>query len=208
MELKLVPIEGEKIISEEEKERLKRRAQPVPPEKISNFNEAEQKDIKAFFASLITLTEQIHNDMEHKEDREEDHPEYYEKEMENLQENRKLLFDNPLPAVGRFIELLEFFPMEPWHEFEMLIAGVRGEDVKHYYETKLKAEVDAHYIQVEDNIEAEQEARMVGEMTCRITPLEIRDLVYQHDLEDLVKHLVDGRRLITGEFWDAGYYDF
>jgi hypothetical protein len=204
MKLTLVPIEGEKVISEEEKERLRKRAEPIPPEKLRAYSPEEQKDIKQFLVSLVSLTEQVHNDMEQDDKLDS----FYAKEMEKLQGSRNALFHTPTEAVAGFIKLLDFFPMEPWHEFEMMIAGVRGEDMHHYYETKLKAATDTHHVSIEDDLEKEQEARMLNEQKCRITANEIRDMIYQHPLEDLVKHLVNGRRLISGEFWDAGYYDF
>ncbi len=55
MELSLEPIEGEKILSEEEKERIKRRALPIPEEAISRFSDTEQKEMRLFLASLISI---------------------------------------------------------------------------------------------------------------------------------------------------------
>jgi hypothetical protein len=206
MELKLVPIEGEKVISEEEKERIKRRARPISPEAIHRFSDAEQKEIKLFLAPLIVFTEQFHHDLEQKEEH-KDNLDKYEEHITKLQVDRKALFENPLPSVAKFIELLELYPMEPWHEYELMIAGIRGDDLKHYYDTKLKATVDQFHIQVEGDTEKEQEKQLTRELKCRITPKEIRDLVLFHPLEDLVKHLIESRQLISGEFWNVGLYD-
>ena len=202
MELKLEPIEGEKVISEEEKERLRKRAEPIPPEKITSFSAVEQKEIKAFLANLVILTEQIHHEME-----QEETPNYFKKEIADIQQKRNALFSSPTPAIRKFIQLLQFFPMEPWYEFELMIAGVRGDDIKHYYETKLNAEVDTRHIQIEDNVESNEEDRMLAEMKCRLTPAEIRNIVFQHSLEDMVKHLILSRRLMSGEFWDESFYN-
>jgi len=206
MELKLVPIEGEKVLSEEEKERLKRRAKPIPPEVIRRFNDAEQKEMRFFLASLIVFTEQFHHDLAQIEEH-KDNQAYYEGHIEKLQVDRNALFENPSPAVAKFIELLELYPMEPWHEYELMIAGVRGDDLNHYYETKLKAAVDEYHIQVEGSTEKEQEELLTRELKCRMTPKDIRDLILFHSLEDLVKHLIASRQLISGEFWDVGLYD-
>jgi hypothetical protein len=77
MELKLVPIEGEKVLTEEEKERIKRRARPISPEVIRRFSDAEQKEMRFFLASLIVFTEQFHHDLaqieEHKDNQEKIH---------------------------------------------------------------------------------------------------------------------------------------
>jgi len=152
------------------------------------------------------LTEQFHNDLEQKEGHNDDLYNY-EEHIVKLQEHRLALFQNPSPPVAKFIALLELYPMEPWHEYELMFAGIRGDDLKHYYNTKLKAAVDQHHIQVEDSVEKEQEEQFLRELKCRMTPQEIRDLVLFHPLEDLVKHLIESRQLISGEFWDEGLYD-
>ncbi|OGT71862.1 MAG: hypothetical protein A3I78_00750 [Gammaproteobacteria bacterium RIFCSPLOWO2_02_FULL_56_15] len=205
MKLQLVPIAGEKkIVSEEEKARLRKRTEPIAPERLRAFAPAEQKAIKHFLASLVTLTEQVHHLMG--QGHVSGAPD--ETEMQHLQSLRAELFHKPPPVVAGFIRLLDFFPMEPWHEFEMMIAGVRGDDIHHYYVTKLKAAVDTHHVRVEDQLEAQEEQKMLSEVKLRITPSEINDLIHLHPLEDLVRHLIDARRLISGEFWDEGYYDF
>ena len=70
MKLSLVPIEGGKAISEEEKERAKRRTRQIPPEELSRFDNEDRKQIKHFLTLLITLSELFHHDMmEDAEDR-------------------------------------------------------------------------------------------------------------------------------------------
>ncbi|MEN8197989.1 MAG: hypothetical protein ABFS30_15990 [Pseudomonadota bacterium] len=206
MELSLVPIEGEKVISEEEKERRKRRARHIPPEELSRFDNEDRKQIKDFLTLLITLSERFHRDMEeHAEDQGETNS--YGKHIAKLQAQRQVLFDDPPPAVGDFIELLQFFAMEPWPEFEMMIAGIRGEDLKRYYDTNLKTAADPFHMRAEDDIDGAQDEQIELAMKCRITPHEIKELVQFHSLESLVKHLIDGRRLMTLDFWNISQYD-
>ena len=63
MELSLVPIEGKEQISEEEKARAERRAQRIPPEELSRFDNEDRKLIKDFLTSLIAQSERFHHDM-------------------------------------------------------------------------------------------------------------------------------------------------
>lgn len=206
MELKLEPIEGEKILSEEEKERIKRRALTIPEEVIHRFSDEEQKEMKSFLASLIVLTEQYHHESERKEDY-KDNPDHYKEQIDKIQAGRVALFANPSPPVAKLIKLLELYPMEPWHEYELMIAGVRGDDLKRYYETSMKATVDEHHIRVEGNMEKEQEDLQTRDLKCRMTPKDIQDLILFHSLEDLVKHLISSRQIISGKFWNIGMYD-
>ena len=206
MELKLVPVEGEEVLSEEEKERIKRRALPISPEVIRRFSDAEQKEMRFFLVSLIVLTEQFYHDSKRKEDY-KDNLDYYKEIMDKLQANRGALFGNPSPPVAKFIKLLELYPMEPWHEYELMIAGIRGDDLNHYYETSIKATVDEHHIRVEGNTEKEQEDLLKRELKCRMTPKDMQDLILSHSLEELVKHLISSRQLISGKFWDVGMYN-
>ncbi len=206
MKLSLVPIEGEKVISDEEKERGKRRARQIPPEELSRYDNEDRKQIKDFLTLLITLSERFHHDMnEHAKD--QDEADSYEKEIAKLQAQRQALFDDPPPAVGDFIELLQFYPMEPWPEFEMMIAGIRGEDVQRYYVTKLETAADPFHMHAEDDVEGAQSEQLELAKKCRITQHEIKELVQFHSLESLVTHLIDGRRLISGDFWNASHYD-
>jgi len=206
MELKLVPIEGEKVLSEVEKERIKRRARPISPEEIRCFSDEDQKEIKLFLASLTVFTEQFYYDSERKEDY-KDNLDFYKEHIDKLQANRGALFDNPSLPVAKFIKLLELYAMEPWHEYELMLAGIRGDDLHRYYETTIKATVDEHHIRVEGNTEKEQDDQLTRDLKCRMTPKDIQDLILSHSLEDLVKHLIASRQLISGKFWDVGMYD-
>lgn len=206
MELSLEPIEGDKVVSEEEKQRAKRRTQRIPPAELDRFDDEDRKQIKHFLALLIALSERFHHDMmEHADDPGE--TDVHEKHIAKLQAQRHALFDDPSPAIAEFIELLQFFAMEPWPEFEMMIAGIRGEDQQLYYEAKLKAAVDPFRMEAEGDLERAQDEQMDGVQKCRITPSEIEELVELHSLESLVRNLVHGRKLMNGEFWDASHYD-
>lgn len=206
MKLSLEPIEGEKVISDAEKERAKRRARHIRPEELNRFDNEDRKQIKHFLTVLIALSERLHHDIrEHAEDPGDTAA--YQRHIVNLQAQRQALFNGPQPAVADFIKLLQLYAMEPWPEFEMMIAGIRGEDLKHYYDTKLKTAVDPYHIGAEDDVDRAQDERMEIAKKCRITPSEIKELVEFHSLESLVQHLIDGRRLMTGEFWNLSHYD-
>jgi hypothetical protein len=204
MKLELEPIEGEKVLTEEEKERLKRRTRPIPPDALSQFTEPEKQEIKNFLVKLIVLTEHVDHDRHH-EDQFQDH----EQHMLSLNQARQALFQNPSPALASFITLLELCPSEAWKEFEVLIAFLREEDLRHYHEALHKSGINAaadnpFLMQEEDNIEAEH---MALEMKGRITPKEVQELVNHYPLEDLAKHVIDARRVMSGDFWEGGFYD-
>ena len=162
--------------------------------------------MRFFLASLIVLTEQFHHDSERKEEY-KDNLDFYKENIDKLQASRVALFKNPSPPVANFIKLLELYPMETWYEYELMIAGIRGDDLHRYYETSIKATVDEHHVRVEGNTEKEQEDQLTRDLKCRMTPKDIQDLILSHSLEDLVKHLVASRQLISGKFWDVGMYN-
>ena len=204
MKLELEPVEGEKVLTEEEKERLKRRTRPIPPDALSSFSNIEKQEIKNFLIKLIVLTEHVDHDMKH-----EDQFENYEQHMSSLNQARQALFENPSPSLSRFITLLDLCPSEAWKEFEALITFLREAELRHYHEAAQKTGINAatdnpFLMQEEDNIEAEH---MELEMKGRITPKELQDLITHYSLEALVTHLIDARRVISGDFWDEGFYD-
>lgn len=207
MKLSLVPLDGEKAISDEEKERMQLRMRQIPPAVLGRFDDKDCQSIKEFLISLITLSERIHHEVtEHtKETRESDS---YNEATAKLQTQRQALFDDPSPAVRPFIELLRFHAMESWPDLEMMIASIRGEDVQHYYDTKSTTDADASEEDAKKK-EIEQAKNEQLELTtkCRITPHEIKELVHCHSLEILVKHLIEGRRMASGAFWNVGHYD-
>jgi len=59
-------------------------------------------------------------------------------------------------------------------------------------------------MQAENN---KEEEKMELEKKCRITPSEIENLILHFSLEDLVNHLINSRKISTGEFWEGGMYD-
>lgn len=206
MKLSLVPLDDEQVISDEEKERLKLRLRHIPPQVLGRFDNQQRNEIKAFLISLITLSERIHHDMlEHA--KVADEADSYDEDTQKLQAERQALFDNPSPAVRTLIELLQFYAMEPWPDLQMMIASIRGEDVQQYYDTNLKAAADDSQLDAKKKIEQAKKEQMELTSKCRITPHEISELVQFHSLESLVKHLIEGRRLASGAFWNVGHYD-
>ena len=204
MKLELEPIEGEKILTEEEKERLKRRTRPIPPDALAQFSDDEKNKIKNFLTKLIVLTEHVDHDMQNEHQFDD-----FEEHILSLNQARQAIFEDPSPSLKNFIDLLELCPSEAWKEFEALIAFLREEDLRHYHEAAQKSGIEAatdnpFLMQAEDNIEAEHKAL---EMKARITPKEVEELINHYTLEELVKHLIDARRVISGDFWDEGFYD-
>ena len=204
MKLELEPIEGEKILTEEEKERLKRRTRPIPPDALAQFSDDEKNKIKNFLTKLIVLTEHVDHDMQNEHQFDD-----FEEHILSLNRARQAIFENPSPSLKNFIDLLELCPSEAWKEFEALIAFLREEELRHYHEATQKSGIEAatdnpFLMQAEDNIEAEHKAL---EMKARITPKEVEELINHYTLEELVKHLIDARRVISGDFWDEGFYD-
>ena len=154
MKLELEPIEGEKILTEEEKERLKRRTRPIPPDALTQFSDEDKTGIKNFLIKLIILTEHVDHDMQHEEQFDD-----FEEHMLSLNKVRQALFENPAPSLKSFIDLLELCPSEAWKEFEALIAFLREEDLRHFHEAAQKTGIEAaadnpFLMQEEDNIEA------------------------------------------------------
>lgn len=206
MKLSLIPIDGEKVISDKEKELMKRRAFQIPSKALGRFDNEDRKQIKDFLISLITLSEQIHHDMtEHAKERGD--TDSNDMNTSKLQAQRQALFDNPSPTVGAFIGLLHFHAMESWHEFETMIASIRGEGLQHEYDAKLQTTADSSHTDAENEIERAIDKRLELAMRCRITPHEIKELIQSHSLESLVKHLIEGRRSAIGAIWDVSHYD-
>ena len=207
MELELVPMDGEKVVTEEEKERLKRRIKPIPPEKLEVFSEEDRKQIKHFLIQLIAVTEQIHHEIDI-----ENPPSDQKEHIDKMHSLRRDLFTEQHAAVKRFCELLEISAAEPWHEFEVLISELLGEDRHHYFETKNESGVNAaldnpFLMQVEDKQDRAEEERLTLTAKSRMTPHEIGELIYHHSLEDIVKDIISARNVISGQFWDDEYYD-
>ena len=146
----------------------------------------------------------VDHDMQH-----EDQFDDFEAHMLSLNHTRQAIFENPSPSLKQFINLLELCPSEAWKEFEALIGFLREEELRHFREATQKSGIEAaadnpFLMQEEDNIEAEH---MELEMKARITPKEIEKLINHYTLDELVKHLIDARRIMSGDFWDEGFYD-
>ena len=207
MVLELEPMEGEKVLSEEEKQRLERRIKPIPSEKLEVFTEGDARQIKNFLIQLIAVTEQIHHDMTI-ENPPSDVKEHEDK-MHNL---RRHLFTDQHPTVRQFCELLDISPAEPWQEFEVLISELIEEDRHHFFAVKnesgVKAALDNPFLMhAEDYQDSAEEERLALAGKSRITPHEIGELINHHSLEEIVKDIISARNVISGQFWQNQYYD-
>jgi len=205
MKLELVPIEGQKILSEEEKERLKRKLRPPTREEMASFSEEDLKAIKAFFVRFLILSEQLHHEMA-----DEKHFAELEEHIAKLYLERQALFEHAAVEVRRFTDLMDMCAIEPWRVLEVVIAGLRGEDRRIYFETKNKAGIQAaldnpFLMQVDD--EASEQQMALSAKAKRLTQRELEDLISHHTLESLVKELIIGRKVNYGVFWDDDYYD-
>jgi len=209
MRLELEPREGERIHSKEEQEWKKKRTHPIPPEILLQFKTDEQEKIKKFLVRLIVLTEQFNHDMKQYDISTEEQQEYYKQELHKLNTDRQVLFRSPPRYLGNFIHLLELCPMEPWHEFEALIKSIQDEDMQHYRDTKLNTGIEAaldnpFLMRTDDEIDEEY---VELKKKCRITPNEIEELIMHNSLANLVKLMINARRISTGAIWDKGFYD-
>lgn len=209
MELELEPIEGKKVLTEEEKERIRRRTRPIPREELRQFSDDEQNDIKHFLVLLIVLSEHFHHDMVQYDLLSEEQKKLCKIEMKRLNEDRKALFQDPPPFLENFIHLLDLCPMEAWPEFEILIKGLQEEDLHHHRDIRLNTSIEAapnnpFLMQVEDD---KEEKQIALENECRITPVEIENLILHFPLEELVDYLINSRRISAGEFWEDRMYD-
>jgi hypothetical protein len=209
MRLELEPIEGEHILSSEEQEWQEKRNHPIPPEILLQFKSHERDKIKKFLVRLIVLTEQFHHDMKQLDISTEEQRVYYKQEIQKINKDRQALFQHPPRYLESFIKLLELCPMEPWHEFEALLKSLQDQEMQHYRDTKLKTGIAAaldnpFLLRTEDEID-EQHVEL--QMNCRKTPHEIEELITHNSLENLVKLLIDARRINTGAIWDRGFYD-
>lgn len=210
MRLQLVPIDGEKRQDEDEKLRQKRRTRPIPPETINYFTSDQQLEIKYFLARLVVSAEQLHHLMEQrKQPVDDEQKDYLELLLSNLNERRNMLFENPPYFLRYFIKLLDLCPSEPWRELEEFLKNIRDEDMAHYRQTGQSMGIEAaldntFLLQIEDDRDEEY---IDTKLKCRITPGEIEELILYHPLESLVNHLINARRISSGEFWDKGFYD-
>ncbi len=205
MTLELVPIEKQSEFSNDEIEEIKQRTRDIKPEEIKHFTEKNVKEIKHFLVCLVTVSEFVHYDMEHQEDIPN-----FDLTLEHLTTYRQKLFNDPKPAVSDFIKLLQLCPMEPWREFEILIQDLKNEDRRRYFEIQNNTGItndnkNSFLMQTEDD----QYEKIMDEQqkTKRLTPNEMEDLIIHFTLWELVYNLVKARKILTGQFWEVGYYD-
>lgn len=68
MTLELEPLDDEedcaRLRSLEERERMKARIKPIPPDALAVFDAGQRHTIQGFLSRLIALSDQIHHDME------------------------------------------------------------------------------------------------------------------------------------------------
>lgn len=204
MELQLEPREGEKLLSPEEREQMKRRIRQVEPEELAQFNEAERQRIKILLARLIALSEHVHHDME-----DDDHVAEHQEHIEQLHMERQRLFDKADAKTRDFVRLIDLCAAEPWLEYEVFMHRLEGLLRKKYFETKhgggVEATLNNPFLMQTEDITAELHMDLTG--LTRITEREIESLIFRFSLEDLVETLINARKIITGQFWDDEYYD-
>jgi hypothetical protein len=204
VKLELVPIEGKRSLTEEEKERLRSRTRPIPLAAIEAFTEDEVQEIKDFLVNFIGVNEQLHHYKQQK-----DRPEYYERQIEELGAKRNALFQDLSPGLARFIELLDLCPMEPWQEIEALLGHLRHDNFWDDYRVKrdtgIEAALDNPFLLQQENLTEEE--NMEERLQCRITPDEIYALIAHFPLPELVKQIINARKHIIGCFWDDEHFD-
>jgi hypothetical protein len=204
MELELVPREGEKLLSPEEREQMMRRIRVIEPEELAHFTENERQRIKIFLFKLIALSEHVHHDME-----DEEHVIEHMDNIEKLHEQRRKLFKSVDERVDEFIHLVDLCAAEPWLEFEVFMHRLVNVARKRYYETKHSGGVEAtldnpFLMQMDEDLEDE---KYDLETDTRMTERDIEALIFRFTLEELVANLINARKMITGQFWDDEYYD-
>ncbi len=204
MKLELVPISGERILTAEEKERLRSRTRPIPPAAIEAFTDNEELEIKDFLAHFIIVNEQLHHDKV-----QEDRPEYYERSIKALEAERHAMFQDLSPGLARFIKLLDLCPMESWQEIKSLLEHLRKDNFWDNYGVKRDTGIEAAFdnpflMQKDDHTE---EDKMELQLQCRSTPDEVRAMILHFPLQDLVRQIITSRRCIVGGFWDDDHFD-
>ncbi len=204
VDLELEPIEGERVISEEEQERRRYRTRSITPEELALFNPVEKAACRDFLVRLIVLTEQFQHDLD-----QHDPSEACQEHIRRLNEKRQALFIHPPGWLKNFVALLELYPMEPWAEFSILIQRLQSEDRNRHYaaisETGIEAACDNPFLMQMDDDSDDSPSALAGQ--ARMTPAEIEALLIRYPLGKLVNHLTSARRVSAGEFWDEEYYD-
>lgn len=206
MKLELEPLDDDedraRLLSLEERERMKARIKPIPPDALGVFDAEQRHTIQTFLSRLIALSEQIHHDME-----DTAHLSEHKEHMLKLHTLRRALFDHPLPEIDAFVHLVDLSAMEPWLEWEVFLSSLQRELENAYFETKNTAGQAAavenpFLLQVDDNSD---DVLMDLKKKARMTPQEIEQLIFHFPLEELVRFLVQSRKVITGQFWEGDY---
>jgi hypothetical protein len=210
VKLELKPIDGERVISKEEKEWREMRMRPISPEVLRQFKNDAEKSIKYFLTKFIILTQQFHIDMKAHEDCSEEQLAFYEKESRKINSDRQALFKNASPPLKEFIKILNLFPMEGWQEFESLTKSLQVKNMHTYrdlsHATGISAALDNSYLmQVEEDVE--EEHMELAMKSKRITPGEIEVLIMHYSLGEIVEQLISARKVSSGNFWENDFYD-
>ena len=210
MKLELEPIDGERVMSKEEKEWHEMRMRPISPEVMRQFDNDAGNSIKVFLIQLIMLTQHFHSDMEVHDNCSEEQQEFYKEESRKLNSDRMALFQNVSPPLKVFIKILNLCPMENWQEFESLMKNLQDKDLHAYRElchaTGISAALDNPFLmQVDEDIE--EEHMELAMKSKKITPLEIEALIMHYSLGEIVEELINVRKVGSGSFWEADFYD-
>ncbi len=207
MELELIPKEDGKeirLLSPEEREAMKKRIRTINPSELAHFGEAERQRIKIFLSRLISLSEHVHHDME-----DEEHIAEHREQIEELHGKRQLLFRKADGKIQEFIKLIDLCAAEPWLEYEVFMRRLQGELRKRLFDIKNRVGVEAGlnnpFLMQVDDVKDDEHKELSA--ATRITEREIEELIFRFPLEDLVKVLIDARKVITGTFWEDDYYD-
>ena len=203
MHLELVAREGEKLLPPEERERMKKRIRVIRPAELAHFTKKDRRQIKIFFIKLVALSEIVHHDLE--EDKE--HLVEHEDHIKLIHAKRRYLVETSEGAVKEFIHLIDISAMEPWLEWDVMLEGLHNAQQKKYYETKnqegVGAAVDNPFLmQVDD--QNDEEFRTISQKT-RLTPKDIETAIIPVTLEDIVHHIINSRKIITGQIWEGDY---
>lgn len=197
-------------MSKEEKEWHEMRMRPISPEIMRQFDNDAENSTKVFLIQLIMLTQQFHSDMEDHDNCSEEQQEFYKKESKKLNKDRLALFQNVSPPLKEFIKILNLYPMENWQEFEGLIKNLQNKDLQAYHDlchtAGISAALDNPFLmQVEED--TEEEHMELAMKSKKITPIEIEAIIRHYPLGEIVEQLINVRKVYSGSFWEADFYD-
>ena len=204
MDLELVPIEGREEVSQEEKNKKKKRSARIKPELLEQFSSSDEVEIKIFLAKMIILIDEFHHEME-----EEEFSEGQRERLAIINEKRFVLFEDQSESLSRFIKLLALAPIESSEEIDIFVKEMRRAELQGHFKTTMESGISAatdnpFLMQLDDDI-ADKHKDL--EMQTRATPGEIEALVRRFSLEEIIDYLITARKMTTGEFWTDDYYD-